>query len=87
VIKKFKIFQDFCSKYFKKSQNKHLISNHPKEWVWLVLSRLHPMVIYIKDHKTTMMKNHITSKDANVCSLWNIVNAIILTKEVGQKKL
>jgi len=55
--------------------------------VWFVLFHLHPMVIYIKDHKTTMMKNHITSKDANVCSWWNIVNVIILTKEASQERL
>jgi hypothetical protein len=45
------------------------------------------MVIYIKDHKTTMIKNHITSKDAKTCSWWNIVNVINLTKEAGQERL
>jgi hypothetical protein len=50
-----------------------------------MLSCLHPMVIYIKDHKTTMLKNHITSKDANACSWWNIVNVIILTKKQAKK--
>jgi Na+/H+-dicarboxylate symporter len=36
-------FGQNISKIFK---NKHRISSHPRGWVWLMISRLHPYVIF-----------------------------------------